>query len=303
MKSFSVYGLVIISILSAFSVFAQDSKAEKTALNFASKQIAPGLYMIEGVGGFTGGNIALSVGKDGVVMIDDSMPPLLDKMTSAIKSITNKPVDFLINTHFHGDHAGNNQGMADMGTKIFAHENTRKNLLASMKEKSEDINEAALPVFTFSDEMHFYLNDHDAQIIHVANAHTDGDAIIYYKNLNVIHTGDTMFNGMFPYIDYKHGGSIGGYIAAQKKVLALSNDHTKIIPGHGELANKQDLIASIAMLEESKRLIEQLIATGKQEEDIVKLNPLAKFHNDWHWSFITTERMTRQLYKSLKGDD
>jgi len=153
-------------------------------------------------------------------------------------------------------------------------------------------------VITFSHSMNFHLNGNDAHIFHVANAHTDGDAVIHFKNVNVIHTGDTLFNKMFPYIDLNSGGSVDGYIAAQKKILSLANGDTKIIPGHGPLANKKDLAASLAMLEDSSNLIGQLIAQGKSEDEIVKLNPLLKYEK-WSWVFITTEKMTRQVYQGI----
>ncbi|MCJ8270363.1 MAG: MBL fold metallo-hydrolase, partial [Psychrosphaera sp.] len=227
--------------------------------------------MLEGVGRLTSGNIALSVGKDGVVMIDDSIPPMLDAMTLAIKDITNKPIDYLLNTHAHYDHAGNNQAMGKMGATIVAHDNTRQRLVAKQKcpAKKECPAKHALPVISFSEQMSFHLNDHHIQAFYVANAHTDGDIVIHFKNLNVIHAGDTYLNAKFPFIDIKRGGSINGLIAAQKRILSLSNAHTQIIPGHGRLANKQDLEESIAMLETSKQLISQLIANNKSEDEVV----------------------------------
>ena len=277
---------------------------EKNTLSFSTTEVAPGIYMLKGVGGFTGGNIALSIGDDGVVMIDDSMPPMLGIMKTAIASITDKPVDFLINTHVHGDHTGNNETMGKDGAWIVAHNNLRQHMLDKGirgKEGMIPAPKAALPVITFAHSMDFHLNGYDAHIFHVKNAHTDGDLVISYKAANVIHTGDAMFNGIFPFIDLDNGGSIDGYISAQKQILALSDEQTKIIPGHGPLANKADLEASIAMLEDGKTLIEALIADGKTEDQIVKLNPLAKNYQQWHWDFITTERMTRTLYKGLTG--
>lgn len=283
--------LLLSQLLSQNSVLAD----EKSKLSFSTTKVAPGLYMLKGVGGFTGGNIALSIGDDGVVMIDDSMPPMLGIMQTAIRSVTDKPVDFLINTHVHGDHTGNNETMGKNGTWIVAHKNLRQHMLDKGKPK------AALPVITFAHSMDFHLNGYDAHIFHVKNAHTDGDLVIHYKAANVIHTGDAMFNKMFPFIDIDSGGSIDGYIAAQKKILALSDDQTKIIPGHGPLATKEDLQSSIAMLEDTKNIISALIAKGKTEEQIVTLNPLAKKYQQWHWQFITTERMTRTFYKGLTG--
>ena len=290
---------LLCSLMIGGSAFAL--VAEEVELNFKTTEVAPNLYMLSGVGGFTGGNIGLSIGIDGVVLIDDSMPPLLAKMKAAIKSVTPAPVDFLINTHVHGDHTGNNEAIGKEGTRIVAHENLRHHLLSKGVRTQEGIKpapKAALPVITFSHAMNFHLNGEDARIFHVANAHTDGDAVIHFKNANVIHTGDTFFNGMFPYIDLNSGGSIDGFIAAQKKILAVANAHTKIIPGHGPLANKKDLEKSLAMLEDARSLIANLLKQGQSEDDVVKREPLAAYAK-WSWQFITTEKMTRQIYQSL----
>lgn len=298
MQALHKLALLTVILASSTASIAND----KPNLKFSTTKVAPGLHMLQGVGGFTGGNIGLSVGEDGVVMIDDSMPPMLDIMKQAIATVTDKKVDFLINTHVHGDHIGNNEALGKAGTHIVAHENLRTHLLEKGVRGANGMQEApkaALPVITFSHEMNFHLNGEDAHIFHVAHAHTDGDAVIHFKNANVIHTGDTLFNGMFPYIDLNSGGSVQGYIDAQKKILSLCNDKTKIIPGHGPLANLRDLQTSITMLEDAKHIIAKLIKAGKNEEEIVALNPLEKYHQDWHWSFITTERMTRQLVKGL----
>jgi len=291
-------------IASSFLFLSQPILAEEAEdkRDFETKEVAPGIYMISGVGGFTGGNIGLSVGEDGVVMIDDSMPPLLDKMKKAIKSITKKPVDFVINTHVHGDHTGNNEAIGKDGTRIVAHENLRLNMLEKgikTKEGSKPMPKAALPVITFSHAMNFHLNGEDARIFHLANAHTDGDAVIHYQKANVIHTGDILFNQMFPFIDINNGGSIDGYIKAQQKIISLADEKTKIIPGHGKLANREQLQQTLDMLIDAKNIISKLIADGKTEDEAVKANPLAKYHDTWNWSFITTERMTRQVYKGL----
>lgn len=293
-QTFSLCKLSLFCILLLATLHCQ--AGEKETLQYAAKEIVSGLYMLEGVGGFTGGNIALSVGDEGVVMIDDGIPAALDIINTTVKSLTGKPVDFLINTHFHWDHAGNNGAMAKSGARIFAHENARKRLRAEPgKEKNGE-----LPVFTFSQQMRFYLNGNDTQLVHVANAHTDGDIIVHFKSLNVVHTGDVYVNGVFPYIDIDNGGSITGMIAAQHQILVLTDAETKIIPGHGKLATRSDLEASVAMLEESKKRIAGLIVEKKTEEEVIALNPLSDYRA-WSGDFITLEAMTRQVYESLVG--
>ncbi len=292
----------LLTFTALFATSLLTYSAEEDKRSFSVTEVAPGIHMIAGVGGFTGGNIGLSVGEDGVVMIDDSMPPLLDRMKKAIRTVTDKPVDFLINTHVHGDHTGNNQNMGKDGTHIVAHENLRLNMLRGRKTKDgvKPTPKAALPVITFSHSMSFHLNGEDANIIHLAKAHTDGDAIIHYKKANVIHTGDIFFNGMFPYIDINNGGSVNGFIAALQEILKLSDGKTKIIPGHGPLGSVKELKQELDMLIDAKKLVLAQIQLEKTEDEVVEINPLASYDKKWTWDFITTEKMTRQVYKSLK---
>lgn len=274
----------------------------ESEIRFESTELGEGLHMVFGVGGFAGGNIAISTGPDGVVMIDDSMPPLLDNLNAKIQEIAGKKVDFLINTHVHGDHTGNNVSFGADGTHIIAHENLRKH----MKEKGVqgpdgmiDAPKDALPVITFSHQMAFHLNEQPAELFHVGRAHTDGDTVIHFTQANVIHTGDTFFNGMFPFIDLNSGGTVGGYIAAQKRIYSMSDKNTKIIPGHGPLASREDLKKSIDMLDNSRAIIRKLVEQGLTEAEVVAKNPLSKYHDDWNWGFITTEKMTKTLYTDL----
>ena len=302
-KIFKAISNVTIGLLFlvALSIFAED--VPKASPEFPTVEVVPGIYMLSGVGGFVGGNVGLSIGEDGVILIDDAMPPFLDKMKNAIKSVTDKPVNYLINTHVHADHTGNNAAMGADGAVIVAHENLRLHMLdkgVQTKDGMQPTPKTALPVITFSHAMSFHLNGDDAQVSHAPNAHTNGDAIITFKNANVIHMGDTFFNGLFPYIDINNGGSVDGYIAAQKKILSQSNKQTKIIPGHGPLASMADLRKAVNMLIEAKKLISYQIEKGHSEDDVVKANPLKKYHKKWNWGFITTEKMTRQVYKSLK---
>jgi len=281
--------------LCAASVLAQETKDKP---DFEVTEVSKGIYML--LSG--GGNVGLSIGEDGVVMIDDSMPPFLDKLTRTIKSISDKPIDFLINTHVHRDHTENNKHFGERGIRIVAHENLRTSMLTKglkLFNKEGPMPKAALPVITFSHAMSFHLNGEDARVFHVKNAHTDGDAVIHFQNSNVIHSGDTFFNGLFPYIDLANGGNIDGYIAAQQKIIDISDDQTKIIPGHGPLGNKKQLQAARDMLIDSKNIISMLIKAGESEDQVVKANPLQKYHENWNWGFISTERMTRQVYKSL----
>jgi cyclase len=276
--------------------------AQDSEVTYKSTELARGLYMLEGDGGFTGGNIGLSTGPDGVVMIDDGMPPFTDKLLAAIAKLTRDPVEFLINTHAHGDHVGANATFGKAGATIFAHDRLRERLVADGMTTGAGQMEApkdALPVVTFSDSVTIHLNGRVAFVFHVEQAHTDGDAVIHFRDDNVIYAGDALFNGLFPFIDLDSGGSVEGYIAAQERILALADEQTKIVPGHGPLANKKDLQASVDMLRTASDRVKKLIEAGKSVQDIVEENPLADYHDDWNWGFITTERMTRTLHRGL----
>jgi glyoxylase-like metal-dependent hydrolase (beta-lactamase superfamily II) len=230
---------------------------------------------------------------------------LTDELLEAVAELTDSPIEFLINTHVHGDHIGGNEALAQEGATIVAHDNLRSRLLADgvTTEAGEvPAPEGALPVLTFSDSVTFHLNGRDAFVFHVERAHTDGDAVIHFRDDNVIHTGDVLFNSLFPFIDLDSGGSVEGFLTAQKQILALADEETRIIAGHGPVASRQDLAAAIDMLEDSLGRVRSLIEAGKTEEEILADNPLADYHDEWNWGFITTERMTRTLLRSLAGE-
>lgn len=272
--------------------------AQDAEITFKSTEIEPGIFMVEAVGGFGGGNMAVIVGDGHVVMIDDSMPPFAEKLLAHVTETAGGPIDFMVNTHVHGDHAGGNAHFAASGTVVFAHDNIRKRLL---EDASGAGGPGGLPIVTFGDGVTFHLGDVESRIIHFPTAHTDGDAIIHFPNANVIHTGDILFHAIFPFIDMDSGGTVDGYIAAQKKIWAMADDNTKIIPGHGALTDKAGLKSDIKMLVKSKDLVQALIDKGMTVDDIVAANPLAEFES-FSWGFITTERMTRTIYRSLTTD-
>ena len=284
--------LLLVLCTLSFTVIAS---AQEESISFKSTELAPGLYMLEGQGGFAGGNLGLITGDDGVVLIDDGLEPLVAVTLAAIESLTGDPVNFVINTHAHGDHTGANEALNKRGATVVAHDNLRRQMI------KDGSNRAALPELTFTDAVTFHLNGHTASVFHVANAHTDGDSVIHFPEANIIHTGDAMFNRLFPYIDMDSGGSVDGFIAAQKKIIAIANDETKIIPGHGELANKADLQAAVDMLEDAQARVRALVDAGKSQAEVLAENPLADYHDGWSWGFITTERMTETLYLSLTG--
>ena len=247
------------------AVFCMPVVAQETEISYQSTELAPGLYMLEGQGGFAGGNLGLMTGADGVVLIDDGLPPLTDTLLAALGKLTKDPIEFVINTHVHGDHIGGNAILGKQGATIVAHDKLRQRLVAegmTGANGKEPAPRDALPVLTFSDSATFHLNGRDAFVFHVEHAHTDGDAVIHFRKDNVIHAGDAMFNGIFPFIDLDSGGSVEGYIAAQRRILDLADEETKIIPGHGPLANKKDLKAAVEMLETAHARVRALVDAG-----------------------------------------
>ncbi len=272
--------------------------AQENEITFKSTEVEPGIFMVEAVGGFGGGNMAVLVGESHVAMIDDGLPPLAEKLLSHVTETAGGPIDFMINTHVHGDHVGGNAHFAESGTVVFAHDNIRKRLL---EDTSGAGGPGGLPVITFGDGVNFHLGNIEARVMHMPTAHTDGDAVIHFPGANVIHTGDLLFHANFPYIDLDSGGDVDGYIAAQKKIWALADDATKIIPGHGPLTDKAGMKADTDMLIESRALVQALIDKGMSADEVVEANPLEKFES-YSWAFITTERMTRTFYRSLTTD-
>jgi len=269
--------------------------ADEPAIGFETEKITDTLYMLSGVGGFTGGNVGLSVGEDGVAMIDNGVSSVIDQLKAEIAEVTNQPIDYMINTHIHGDHIGNNHVFGKDGAKIVSHENLRESLVKDEKNGGP----ASFPVLTFNDRMTIHINGDAAQIVHFDHAHTDGDAVVYFKNDNVLHTGDIMFNGLFPFIDSSNGGSLDGVIKAMKGIAAMTNDETKIIPGHGPLASKSDVLKTVEMLEGAKAAVGKLVKAGKSDDEVQKANPLSAY-SSYSWGFINTEKMTEQVLEAFK---
>lgn len=257
------------------------------------ENVSDHIYMLRGAGG----NIGISTGDDGVFMIDDQFAPLSEKIINAIKTISDKPIKFLVNTHFHGDHAGGNANFEAAGAMIVAHDNVRKRLASDEKTAN-----AGLPIITFSDDATFYQNGDDVFLTHVHNAHTDGDALVYFAQSNVLHTGDTFFNGRFPFIDIARGGSIKGDIDAAKKGLMIINDDTKIIPGHGGLATKIDYQNYHDMLEEVYSNVVLALEENRTLEEVTAMESITKdYFSDKETAddFISGPKFRSTVYQSI----
>lgn len=254
-----------------------------------AKKVAGSVYMLEG----RGGNIGLLVTDDGMALVDDQFAPLADKIEATMKSIKDVPIKYVINTHYHGDHTGSNAHFAKHAP-IFAHVNVRKRVASDNKKTAAD-----LPVVTYEQGVNIYLGDEKIQLIHLPSGHTDSDSVVYFKKANVLHMGDLFFQGRFPYIDLKGGGSVKGYLAGIKKVKTMFPSDVKIIPGHGELTDIQGLTEFTAMVEFSVNRVSKALSDGKSEDQILKAG-IGEKYKDWGWQFISEERWLKTLIDDLK---
>ena len=262
-------------------------------------KVGDGVYMLQGAGG----NIGVSVGSDGVILIDDQFAPLSDKIKAAVAALGG-PIRFLLNTHWHGDHTGGNENFAKSGVVIVAHENVRRRLsveqfIAAFNQRVPPSPTGALPVVTFTDAVTFYLNGDSINVFHVAPAHTDGDAIIWFRRANVIHMGDTFFNGRYPLVDLSSGGSIDGMVGAADRVLAVADANTKIIPGHGPLGDRAALQTYRTMLATIRDRIRQAVAAGRTLEQVQAAKPTAEFDAVWGNGRITPAQFVEIIYTDL----
>jgi glyoxylase-like metal-dependent hydrolase (beta-lactamase superfamily II) len=290
MKSFQT--LILLFFISL------NVQCQKNDVTITSKKLTEQVYVLKG----QGGNIGLFIGEDAVFMIDDQFAPLTPKILAAIKEITDKPVTYLINTHWHGDHTGGNENMEKEGALIVAHENVRKRMSVDqiIRGKTKKASpKSALPVITFSDDMMLHINNDDILITHVHNSHTDGDAIIYFTKNNVLHMGDAYFQGKFPYIDLNSGGSIDGYISGIEKAVILADVETKIIPGHGNVSSKEEMKPYLKMLKTLRQRLNDEVNNGKSLEDVLKNESITSEYTSYN-GWINEERIKTAIYNSLK---
>ncbi len=278
--------------------------AQEQAVNISVDTLSKQVYMLTG----QGGNIGIYVGEDYVFMIDDQFDRLSDKIKASIATLSDKPIAFLFNTHMHGDHSGGNAKFNSSETVLVAHDNVRGRIGANQKTKleakeiSKEEYDKMLPEVTFSNDITFFDGEERIMAFHVHNAHTDGDAMVYFADNNVLHMGDTYFVGRYPFIDLASGGSVNGLIEAQKKALLLINEDTKIIPGHGTPSTRSELEAYLTILEDIKGRVQTQIDAGKTLEEVKTDKVLtAEYDESFGSGFINPERLRETFYNSLKG--
>jgi glyoxylase-like metal-dependent hydrolase (beta-lactamase superfamily II) len=280
-----------------YDAFAQD----ENNITIKTTKLTDSIYMLEG----SGGNILVSIGQDGVFMVDDQFAPLTVKIKDAFSKITDKPIKFVINTHSHPDHTGGNENLGETGAIIVSHDNVKKRLSTEQfsdffKRSVPPLSEKGLPIITFSDNMSIYQNDDEINIIHMDNGHTDGDSIVYFTKNNVIHVGDDFSDKAYPFIDISSGGTIGGLISSLKTISLIIKDNTKVISGHAGISNKTKVNEYANMLIDVRNQISQMITEGKSLEDIISLQPTSKYDKIYYdYTNIKPKDFVTLVYQSL----
>ncbi len=304
-RTFGIIALVGAALLCRSAAWAQQQQ-DFSKVQIKVTKVSGNIYMLEGAGG----NIAASIGEDGIVIVDDQFAPLGEKIQAALKDlkITDKPVRFVINTHYHGDHSGGNEPFSNAGSTVIAQDNVRKRLESggtagnggSIKMETKPAPKAALPIITFEHDVTVHLNGEDIRALHFPSGHTDGDSIIFFPKNNVVHMGDDFVRYGFPFIDVASGGSVQGMIDAMEKATAQLPADVKVIPGHGALSNLDDVRAFTKMLRETSAVVQKAISEHKTLEQMKQqkiLEPWAK----WKGDFVNDDAFIETLYNSLTG--
>ena len=285
---------------SAWAAVAAPAAAQQdfSKVEIRAEKLSDTVWMLTGAGG----NLGLCAGADSVFLIDDQFAPMAPKIKAAIARITPRPVQFLLNTHFHFDHTGGNEAFGGDGALIVAHDNVRRRMstdqlinLAGSSTAQKASPKVALPVVTVPGEVRFHINGEEVYAFHVPRAHTDGDLIVHFRGSDVFHMGDVFFNGMYPFIDGGSGGTPEGVIAAYDRVLALAGEKTRIIPGHGPLATRADLAASRTMLSTVVQRVQELKRAGKSDADIRGAQVTAEFDARYGGGFIKPEAFVQMV--------
>ena len=284
------------SLLFAMLFAALPVALPAAAQDLAVSPVAGSIHMISG----QGGNIGVSNGADGFLMVDDKFAPLADQIRAQLEGLGEGELKFLLNTHFHGDHTGGNE-VFGVETPIIAHHNVRARLMTEQRRGGQitpPAPPAAWPVITFDDAISIHFNGEEVKVLHVPHAHTDGDALIFFTGSNVVHMGDTFFNQRFPFVDMDSGGTVEGIVAAGRAVLAHVDDETRIIPGHGPIASPSDLETYLRMIEETRAAIAAGIEAGQRLEELQAAGAGEEWAS-WGDGFISTERWIATLHRDL----
>jgi glyoxylase-like metal-dependent hydrolase (beta-lactamase superfamily II) len=299
-RPFPLAACSIALMLAAATPKAQDF----SDVTIRTTEIGNGVYVLQGAGG----NVGLVVGERGAFLVDDQYAPLTDKIRAAVAEVTDQPIRFVLNTHWHGDHTGGNENLAEEGTLVIAHDNVRERMSAGqfMEFFDREVPPApadALPVVTFNDEIRFHLGGHTVEAVHLPAAHTDGDSIVHLEEANAIHAGDIVFFGMYPFIDYGSGGSLGGMIEAVDRIAALADADTAIIAGHGgPVIDREQLAEYRAMLADVHRELIEMIVDGATLDEVLSAKLTADYDEAWGDGFIGPDRWIEMNYAGITAD-
>ena len=287
------------ALLAASAAYAQPPPP----VEIKTTAVAGSVHLLEGAGG----NIGVSAGADGVFMIDDQYAPMTENIRKALAKISTQPLRFVLNTHWHGDHTGGNENLGKAGAVIVAHDNVRTRMSTEQFIQALDWTvlaspAVALPAITFTETVTFYLNGDEIHVFHVPPAHTDGDSLVHFRKADVLHMGDIFFNGLYPFIDVDSGGSVNGMIAAVDRALTVVGPKTKIIPGHGPLAGKSELLAYRDMLSGLRDKVARLAKSGKSLAEVQAAKPSAAWDATWGNGFLPPDKFVGIVYNSVKSE-
>jgi cyclase len=300
--------LMLVTAVAFAAAAASGQEQDFSKVQIKATKVSGNIYMLEGAGG----NIAASIGEDGIVIVDDQFAPLTDKIQASLKSlgITDKPVRFVINTHYHGDHTGGNAPFANSGSTVIAQDNVRKRMASggtagtgpggTIHMENKPAEKAALPIITFEHDVTVHLNGEDIRALHFPAGHTDGDSIIFFPKNNVVHMGDDFVRYGFPFIDVSSGGSVQGMIAAMEKATAQLPADVKVIPGHGALSNLDDVRDFTKMLKETSAVVQKALDEHKSLAQM-KQDKILEPWKKWSGDFVNANAFIETLYNSLTG--
>ena len=303
-KLLTAYSLLLV--FGSFILFISSSNfpfAIASHLELNTTKLTNSMYVIHG----SGGNVILSIGNDGIILVDDQYAPVTEKMKSVIANITNKPIKFVINTHWHPDHVGGNEKLGEAGAIIISHDNVRKRLsndqfFELINQTIPALSKKGLPIITFSDNMTFYQNNDEIRISYLDNGHTDGDSAVYFTQNNVIHVGDDFSDRAYPFMDLSTGGSIDGLISSLQSIISMINNDTKVVAGHSGISNQTKVKDYVGMLIDVRSVISNMIKEGKTLDEIIQSKPTSQYDTIYQdYSFIKPKDFVTNLYESLKS--